>query len=99
MTTALVLLKIESAIDAFARAANGGLIVLPTPITNIYRKLIIAMAVRHRLPTVYPFRFFVTDGGLMSYGFDSIDPFRLAAGYVNRILKGEKPALAKYVRC
>jgi putative ABC transport system substrate-binding protein len=84
--------EIEAAIDTFARAGNGGLIVMPTPITNLHRKLIIAMAARHRLPAIYPFRYHVADGGLMSYGFDSIDPFRLAAGYVNRILKGQKPA-------
>jgi ABC-type uncharacterized transport system substrate-binding protein len=83
---------IESPIDAFAQATNGGLIVLPTPITNLHRKLIIALAARRKLPAVYPFRFFVADGGLLSYGFDSIDPFRRAAGYVDRILKGEKPA-------
>jgi putative ABC transport system substrate-binding protein len=84
--------EIESAIDAFAKSANGGLIVLPTPVTNIHRKLIFAMAARHRLPSVYPFRFFAVDGGLVAYGFDSIDPFRRAASYANRILKGEKPA-------
>jgi putative ABC transport system substrate-binding protein len=83
---------IESPIDAFAQATNGGLIVLPTPITNLHRKFIIALAARRKLPAVYPFRFFVADGGLLSYGFDSIDPFRRAAGYVDRILKGEKPA-------
>jgi putative ABC transport system substrate-binding protein len=83
--------EIESAIGAFAKSANGGLIVLPTPVTNLHRKLIFAMAARHRLPAVYPFRFFAADGGLVSYGFDSIDPFRRAASYANRILKGEKP--------
>ena len=82
---------IEAAVDALSRTANGGLIVLPTPITNLQRKLIIAMSARHRLPAVYPFRYNVVDGGLVSYGFDSVDPFRRAAGYVNRILKGEKP--------
>ena len=68
------------------------MIVLPTPITNLHRKLIIALAAGQKLPAVYPFRFFVADGGLASYGFDSIDPFRRAAGYVDHILKGEKPA-------
>jgi putative ABC transport system substrate-binding protein len=83
---------IEAAVDALSRTAKGGLIVLPTPITNLQRKLIIAMSARHRLPAVYPFRYHVVDGGWVSYGIDSIDPFRRAAGYVNRILKGEKPA-------
>jgi putative ABC transport system substrate-binding protein len=84
--------EIESAIDAFAKSANGGLLVLPTPVTNHHRKLIFAMAARHRLPAIYPFRFFAADGGLVAYGFDPIDPFRRAASYANRILKGEKPA-------
>jgi ABC-type uncharacterized transport system substrate-binding protein len=84
--------EIESTIDAFAKSTSGGLIVLPTPVTNLHRKAIFAMAARHRLPAVYPFRFHAADGGLVSYGFDSIDPFRRAAGYANRILKGEKPA-------
>ena len=59
---------------------------------NVHRELIITLAARHRLPAVYPFRFYVTGGGLISYGPDSIDPHRRAAGYVDRILKGEKPA-------
>jgi len=61
-------------------------------LTTINRELIIALAARHRLPAVYPFRFFVTSGGLISYGPDIIDQYRRAAGYVDRILKGEKPA-------
>jgi putative tryptophan/tyrosine transport system substrate-binding protein len=68
------------------------LIVTASPLTVVHRELIISLAVRHRLPAVYPLRFFVTDGGLVSYGPDSIDPYRRAAGYVDRILKGEKPA-------
>ena len=59
---------------------------------NVHRELIITLAARHRLPAVYPFRFYVTGGGLISYGPDSIDPHRHAAAYVDRILKGEKPA-------
>ena len=59
---------------------------------NVHRELIITLAARHRLPAVYPFRFYVTGGGLISYGPDSIDPHRRAADYVDRILKGEKPA-------
>ena len=61
-------------------------------LANVHRELIITLAARHRLPAVYPFRFFVTGGGLISYGPDSIDQHRRAAGYVDRILKGEKPA-------
>jgi putative tryptophan/tyrosine transport system substrate-binding protein len=83
---------IESTVTGFARGSNCGLISVAIPLTSTHRKLIISLAVRHRLPAIYPFRFFVTDGGLISYGPDSIDPFRQAAGYVDRILKGEKPA-------
>jgi putative ABC transport system substrate-binding protein len=84
--------EIERAIDTFAREPNGGLIVLPdaTPVVN--RDLIIARVRRNRLPAVYPFGFFVQDGGLMSYGVDAIDRYRQAASYVDRILKGAKPA-------
>ena len=84
--------EIERAIEAFAREPNGGLIVLPGPIAIIHRELITALAARHRLPAAYAFRFFVTDGGLVSYGVDAADQSRQAAGYVDRILKGEKPA-------
>jgi putative ABC transport system substrate-binding protein len=83
---------LEAAIETFAREPNGGVIAPPTPAGNQNRKLIIALAAKNRLPTVFPFRFFVADGGLVSYGIDSVDPFRLAAAYVNRILKGEKPS-------
>jgi putative tryptophan/tyrosine transport system substrate-binding protein len=84
--------EIERAVTAFARSANGGLIITASPLTLLHRELIISLAVQHRLPAVYPLRFFVTDGGLISYGPDSIDPYRRAAGYVDRILKGEKAA-------
>ena len=84
--------EIERAIEAFAREPNGGLIVLPGPIAIAHRELISALAARHRLPAAYPFRFFVTDGGLVSYGANPADQSRQAAGYVDRILKGEKPA-------
>jgi putative ABC transport system substrate-binding protein len=84
--------EIERGIDALARSPNGGLIVTRTSEAIIYRDLIIALAARHRLPAVYPLRFFVSDGGLISYGPDIVDQFRRAAGYVDRILKGEKPA-------
>jgi putative tryptophan/tyrosine transport system substrate-binding protein len=83
--------EIERAIEAFAREPNGGLIVLPGPITINHREMIIALAARHRLPAAYPFRFFVTSGGLVSYGADPFDQSRQAAAYVDRILKGEKP--------
>jgi putative ABC transport system substrate-binding protein len=83
---------LERAVAAFARSANGGLIVTPSPWALTHRDLIIALAALHRLPAVYSFRYFITSGGLISYGPSSIDPFRHAAGYVDRILKGEKPA-------
>jgi putative tryptophan/tyrosine transport system substrate-binding protein len=83
--------EIEHTIEAFAREPNGGLIVLPGPISIAHRELITALAARHRLPAAYGFRFFVTSGGLVSYGIDSADQSRQAAGYVDRILKGEKP--------
>jgi putative tryptophan/tyrosine transport system substrate-binding protein len=84
--------EIERAITAFARSPNSGLIVTLGAPTIAHRGLIITLATRHRLPAVYPARYFVTAGGLISYGPDPIDPFRRAAGYVDRILKGEKPA-------
>ena len=82
--------EIERAINAFARASNGGLIVLGTTMAGVHRDLITTLAARHRLPAVYPYRLFVTSGGLISYGPDQIDQYRLAAGYIDRILKGEK---------
>ena len=84
--------EIERAITDFARLPNGGLVVLPSGLSFIHRELIIGLAARHRLPAVYPFRSFVEDGGLICYGPDAIDQLRRAAGYVGRILKGEKPA-------
>jgi putative tryptophan/tyrosine transport system substrate-binding protein len=84
--------EIERGVTAFARASNGGLIVTGNMLTIVHRELIITLAARHRLPAVYNLRVFVTDGGLICYGPDSIDPFRRAAAYVDRILKGEKPA-------
>jgi len=83
--------EVERAITAFAPSPNGGLIVVAAAAT-IYRKLIVTLAARHRLPAVYPDDMFVTDGGLIAYGPDRADQFRRAAGYVDRILKGEKPA-------
>jgi putative ABC transport system substrate-binding protein len=84
--------EIESALAAFARAPNGGLIVTPGTWLTMHREFITALAVRHRLPAVYAYRFFITSGGLISYGPDTIDQFRRAAGYVARILKGEQPS-------
>ena len=84
--------EIERAVAAFAHAPNGGLIVTGTAMSVRHRGLIIAVAARHKLPAVYYERFFAAEGGLVSYGPDQIDQFRLAAGYVDRILKGEKPA-------
>jgi putative ABC transport system substrate-binding protein len=82
---------LERAVDAFSRMPNGGLIVLPDVSTVQHRDLIIALAARHRLPAIYPYRFYAVSGGLVSYGNDVADVFRRAAGYVDRILKGEKP--------
>jgi len=84
--------EIERAIAAFARSPNGGLIVTASGAANIHRDLIVTLAARHKLPAVYYERFFAAGGGLISYGPDYIDQYRLAAGYVDRILKGEKPA-------
>jgi len=84
--------EIEHAVTAFARSPNGGLIVTGGPLASLHRDVIIKVAARHRLPAVYAYRYFVTSGGLISYGPDILDQFRRAAGYVDRILKGEKPA-------
>jgi len=83
---------IEQGITAFAQVSNGGVIVTGSPAAVVHRKLIAALAARHRLPAVYNSRYFVVDGGLISYGFVAVDQFRRAAQYVDRILKGEKPA-------
>jgi putative tryptophan/tyrosine transport system substrate-binding protein len=83
--------EIESAIAAFARSANGGLIVTASGLAVVHRHLIISLAARHKLPGVYFLSFFVNAGGLISYGVDPIEPHWRAAGYVDRILKGEKP--------
>jgi putative tryptophan/tyrosine transport system substrate-binding protein len=84
--------EIERAIAAFASGLNGGLIVTGSAAAIVHRELIATLAARHRLPAVYPGRYSVTAGGLISYGPDLIDQFRRAAGYVDRILRGEKPA-------
>ena len=84
--------EIERAISAFARSQNGGLIVTTSALSTVHRDLIIALAARLKLPAVYYERFFVTAGGLISYGANFIDQYRRAASYVDRILKGEQPA-------
>jgi putative ABC transport system substrate-binding protein len=84
--------EIERAVAAFAQSSNGGLIVTASGLANVHRELIIALAARYRLPAVYFHRLFVPAGGMISYGPNSIDPHRRAAVYVDRILKGEKPA-------
>ena len=84
--------EMDRAITAFASESNGGLIVTQNATAILHRKLIIALAARHRLPAIYAYSSFVTDGGLISYGPDSMDGYRRAAGYVDRILKGAKPA-------
>jgi putative ABC transport system substrate-binding protein len=84
--------EIERGVMAFARGSYGGLILTAGVRGITHRDLIVALAARHRLPAVFPYRFFVTGGGLMSYGSDSNDQYRRAAAYVDRILKGEKPA-------
>jgi len=84
--------EIERGIGEFARTPNGGLIVLSQGLGQIYCKLIIELAARYRLPAVYPSRIFVADGGLVSYGPVTTDLYPRVAGYIDRILKGEKPA-------
>jgi putative tryptophan/tyrosine transport system substrate-binding protein len=83
---------IERDVAAFASSANGGLILTAGPLSAVHRDLIITLAARYKLPTVYDTRFYVTDGGLVAYGPNFLDQFRGAAGYVDRILKGAKPA-------
>jgi putative ABC transport system substrate-binding protein len=84
--------EIERAATAFTRTAGGGLVVTASALTLVHLDQIVALAARLRLPAVYPRRVYVEAGGLVSYGFDVVDQFRRAAGYVDRILKGEKPA-------
>jgi putative tryptophan/tyrosine transport system substrate-binding protein len=84
--------EIERDVTTFARSSNGGLIVTGSGIAIVHRELIVTLAARYKLPAVYPLPLFVTAGGLISYGPDPIDPHRRAAAYVDRILKGEKPA-------
>jgi putative ABC transport system substrate-binding protein len=83
--------EIDVAMAALAREPNGGVIVLPDVFTSMNRAEIVAQAARHRLPAVYPLRFFARGGGLVSYGADTGDIFRRSAGYVDRVLKGANP--------
>ena len=82
----------EEGLGGFALRSNGGLIVLPSPVSANHRDTIIMLAERHRLPAVYPFRYFALSGGLVSYGVDNVDLYRRGATYVDRILKGANPA-------
>jgi putative ABC transport system substrate-binding protein len=84
--------EIQHGLESFASEPNWGLIVIGSPLTAVRRDLIVELAARHRLPAVYPYRYFVTSGGLASYGVDVVDLYRRAALYADRILKGEKPA-------
>jgi putative ABC transport system substrate-binding protein len=84
--------EIERAISTFARSTNGGLIVTPSASVSVHRDLIIRLAARHELPAIYPYDYMVIGGGLMSYAPDLIDQYRRSAGYVDRILNGEKSA-------
>jgi putative ABC transport system substrate-binding protein len=84
--------EIERGLNEFGREPNGGVIVTPSALAIVHRELIIGSTARMKLPAIYPFRYFVTDGGLISYGPDIVDQYRGAAGYVYRILKGQKPA-------
>src|SRR5262249_31417765 len=93
-TAALVhgAVEIERAIGEFVSEPNGGLVVLPDATTVVHRGLIVALAARHRVPAIYAYTNVVADGGLIAYGIDVVDEFRQAAAYVDRILKGAKPA-------
>ena len=82
---------VENAVEAFARRSNGGLVVTGSPFAANNAALVVALAARHKLPAVYPFRYYIGAGGLLSYGPDLAEQFRAAAGYVDRIFRGEKP--------
>jgi putative ABC transport system substrate-binding protein len=84
--------EIGRAIGEFVAEPNGGLVVLPDATTVVHRGLIVALAARHRVPAIYAYRDVVADGGLIAYGIDVVDEFRQAAVYIDRILKGAKPA-------
>src|SRR5262249_2486162 len=84
--------EIDRAVTTFSAAGDGGLIVTSSPLAVVHREVIVALAIRHRLPAIYPARYLVAAGGLISYGPNLLDQFRRAAGYIDRILKGEKPS-------
>ena len=84
--------EIQTTIETFARVPNGGLVLLPSPVATAHRELIASTALRHGLPSIYLARMYAMSGGLMSYGIDVSEPYRQAAAYVDRILKGAKPA-------
>jgi putative ABC transport system substrate-binding protein len=84
--------EIESAVAALARTSGGSLIIMPDAFNTVHRQLIILLTARHSLPAIYPYRYQAVEGGLLSYGVDTVDLMRRAAPYVDRILKGEKPA-------
>jgi putative ABC transport system substrate-binding protein len=84
--------EIDHAVEEFGRSPNGGLVVLASTVTAVHRQQIVALAARYRLPGIYPYRLFVATGGLTSYGAELLDLYRRAASYVDRILRGEKPA-------
>ena len=84
--------EVERALETYAREPNGGLIVVVSSWATVHRGLIITSAAKHRLPAIYPHRYYVADGGLVCYGTDLVDQYRRAAGYVDRILRGERPA-------
>src|SRR5262249_49939296 len=79
-------------VETFSRRPNGGLIVVPNPNATVHLDLMVGLAAKYRLPTIYPYRYFPESGGLISYGIDNLDLWRRAAGYVDRVLKGEKPS-------
>src|SRR5262249_51932175 len=83
--------ELEQAITTMARQSHGGLVMIPSPLGLVNREMIVRLAAQHRLPAVYPFRYYVASGGLVSYGVDTVDVFLRSASYVDRILKGEKP--------
>ena len=84
--------EVEAAVNSFAADPGGGLVVMPHPVTLVSRDVIISLSARHRLPAVYPFRFWAKAGGLLSYGIDQVDHFRRVGAYIDRVLKGTKPA-------
>jgi len=84
--------EMERAIATMARRSNSGLVMLPSPLGQVNREMVVRLAAEHRLPAIYPFRYYVASGGLMSYGIDTVEVFLRSASYVDRILRGEKPA-------